>query len=65
MTRFQVFVDQVHKMAEEGDMDAVRFVAERTEGKVKDTLALEGGGKMTIVEEIVDAVAHPPSPGTG
>lgn len=38
-----------------GEQWAVQFIADRTEGKVKDTLALEGGKTLEVVEEIVDA----------
>ena len=45
----------------QGESWAVQFVAERTEGKVKDRLEVEGGQRLEIVEEIVDS-PHPPAP---
>lgn len=41
-----------------GSAQHLAFWAERSEGKVKDTLAIEGGQRLEIVEEIVDANAH-------
>lgn len=41
--------------AMKGNIQHLQFWAERTEGKVKDTLRVEGGQVLEIVEEIVDA----------
>jgi len=38
-----------------GSHQHMQFWSERTEGKVKDTLALEGGVALAVVEEIVEA----------
>jgi hypothetical protein len=38
----------------QGDARHLQFWAERTEGKIRETLKLEGGQSLTIVEEIVD-----------
>ena len=38
-----------------GSHPHLQFWADRTEGKVKDTLALEGGVALAVVEEIVEA----------
>ena len=39
--------------AEKGDLDSLKFIVERTEGKVKDTMAIEGGGELTVVTRVV------------
>ena len=41
-----------------GSVQHLEFWANRTEGKVRDVIALEGGQRLEIVEEIVDANAH-------
>ena len=40
-TRLQNILRKTVQDAEDGDKDARNFIAERTEGKVKDTLAIE------------------------
>ena len=42
ITKFQAFIREVYKAATAGDLDAIKFIADRTEGKVKDTIAIEG-----------------------
>lgn len=49
--------------AMQGEGWAVQFIAERTEGKIKDRVAVENGGTLHIVEEIVDAAPPAPDPG--
>lgn len=46
---------KVIEMAKGGYLPAISFVFERLDGKVKDTLEVEGGGVLKVVEEIVDA----------
>lgn len=55
ITQLEALSDAVYYHALMGESWAVQFVAERTEGKVKDTLAIEGGATLEIVEELVDA----------
>ena len=38
----------------QGESWAVQFVAERTEGKVKDVVEMQGGETLRIVEEIIE-----------
>ena len=48
-----------------GSHQHLQFWADRTEGRVKDTLAIEGGMALAVVEEIVDATeehAHQVAP---
>lgn len=54
VTRLEALMEAVYWCALRGESWAVQFIAERTEGKVKDTLALEGGARLEIVEELVD-----------
>lgn len=42
-TREQQLVEQVCALALQGDMDAIKFVWERLEGKVRDSIELETG----------------------
>jgi hypothetical protein len=44
----------------QGESWAVQFIADRTEGKVTDALRIEGGQRIEIVEEIVDAPTAAP-----
>lgn len=53
----------VYRRAFAGEGWAVQFVAERTEGKVKDVMRVEGGQRLEIVEEIVDAPSTAPGAG--
>ena len=57
-TMLEAVMRTTYLYALEGESWAVQFIAERTEGKVKDTLALEGGARLEIVEEIVDATPN-------
>lgn len=52
-TRIQDLMRKVYGFANLGEAWAVQFIAERTEGKVKDTLALEGGGELKVVTRVV------------
>lgn len=52
-TRIQDLMRKVYGFANDGEAWAVQFIAERTEGKVKDTLALEGGGELKVVTRVV------------
>jgi hypothetical protein len=54
-TMLQALMRATYLRALQGESWAVQFVAERTEGKVKDVLSLEGGQRLEITEEIVDA----------
>ena len=53
--KLEAVMEMVYTLALAGNIDCIKFLAERTEGKVKETLALEGGARLTIAEEIVDA----------
>jgi hypothetical protein len=59
-TMLGALMRSVYVRAIRGESWAVQFIAERTEGKVTDKLQVEGGQRLEIVEEIVDAA--PPSP---
>jgi hypothetical protein len=54
-TMLDAVLRRVYLAALDGEGWAVQFIAERTEGKVKDTLKLEGGQRLQIVEELVEA----------
>lgn len=53
-TMFEALMRSVYLHAIRGESWAVEFIANRTEGKVTDKLAVEGGQTLTVVEEIVD-----------
>ncbi|MCO6401359.1 MAG: hypothetical protein J5I99_09050 [Verrucomicrobia bacterium] len=54
-TRLEALMEAVYWCAMQGESWAVQFIAERTEGKVKDRLEVEGGGqRLEIVEELID-----------
>jgi hypothetical protein len=57
-TKREAVLRRVYDAALNGDLDAAKWIADRTDGKVTDTLRLEGGQRLEIVEEIVD-VAQP------
>lgn len=40
-TRLETVLEMVYLLALAGNLDCMKFIAERTEGKVKDTLAVE------------------------
>jgi len=42
-------------LAERGDLDALRWIADRTDGRVKDETAVTHAGTVTIEVEYVDA----------
>ena len=54
-TILEAILRVVVSKAIKGEPWAVVFIAERLEGKVRDTLKVEGGQTLQIVEEIVDA----------
>ncbi len=54
-SKLEALMRTTYYYALKGESWAVQFIADRTEGKVKDTLALEGGQRLEIVEEIIDA----------
>jgi hypothetical protein len=58
-TMLEAVLRKVYIAALAGEGWAVEFIAERTEGKVKDTLKLEGGQRLQIVEELVEADSCP------
>lgn len=58
-TRLQGVMAKVFDYADAGQSWAVQFIAERTEGKVKDTLALEGGGTLEVVTRVVRKESAP------
>jgi hypothetical protein len=61
--KIETLMRRIWAQAELGESWAVQFIADRTEGKVKDTLHLEGGQTLELVEEIRDATpADPPAP---
>lgn len=61
-TKLQDLMRRVWGYAMEGEAWAVAFVADRTEGKVRDTLALEGGGDTL---RLVTRIVRPEAPVDG
>ncbi len=61
-TYIQALMRVTYLRALQGESWAVQFIADRTEGKVKDTLELQGGQKLVVTEEIVDATAPSATP---
>lgn len=55
LTKLEALMEAVYWCALRGESWAVQFIADRTEGKVKDVLEMQGGQTLEIVEEIVDA----------
>jgi hypothetical protein len=54
-------VAQAIQRAAEGDLDALKWIAEKTEGKVKDEARVEHGGKIDV-EVTYSRRAHQPGP---
>jgi len=54
-------VAQAVLRAEAGDLDALKWIAEKTEGKVKDESRVEHGGKIDV-EVSYSRRAHQPGP---
>lgn len=59
MDRDPTFLDGIMRVvvgkAIKGDSWAIQFIADRTEGKVKDVIEMNGGQRLELVEEIIDA----------
>lgn len=55
LTKLEALMEAVYWCALCGESWAVQFIADRTEGKVKDVIEMQGGQTLEIVEEIVDA----------
>lgn len=49
----------VYANALKGSIQHIQFIADRTEGKVKDVLAVQSGDSMTVVEEIITVRKKP------
>jgi len=54
LTKLEVVMSQVYKFAKEGKPWAVQFMAERTEGKVTDTLKIIGDSPAMVLAEALD-----------
>ena len=52
-TKREAMLRALYDLALTGDMDAMKLILERTEGKVTDKMELSGGASLTIVEELV------------
>ena len=59
-TMTEAMCRRIYLEAIRGNPDAWKFIAERTEGKVKDQLMIEEGSQLVITEEIVDATENTP-----
>lgn len=54
---------RVIQMAANGDLDAIKWIADRTDGKVTDVKTVEHGGVVKQIVEVTYARrAHPPDP---
>jgi hypothetical protein len=59
-TKRMAMLQRIYTAAMQGDMDAAKFIADRTEGKVTDMLRIDGGQRLEIVEELVEATSPVP-----
>jgi hypothetical protein len=50
-------VEEVVRMAEEGDKEMIKFIWDRIEGKVKDNVAIEHSGQVTNTNLSINVVA--------